>query len=150
MSMVRVNDHAEVGNKKYVDTECVLYSNGLLVTSVVSRSKHWTEGLRARVFTVLYDSQDRMLWISKLNSCRTCGGRGDWTCPSARSDVFQEQLPEVVAQKISGIDVYEYDGEGRDWREQLVTNVKNAIATGQDVYDSVSPEVKTAIAAALV
>jgi hypothetical protein len=149
MSEIRVNDHAELGNNKYVDTECVLYSSGLLVTSVASRSKHWTEGLRARVFTVLYDRQGRALWISHLNACKTCGGRGDWTCPSARSDVFQEQLPEVVALQISGIDVYEYNDEGRDWREQLVSNVKNAIATGEEIYNSVPPDVKAAIMAAL-
>lgn len=149
MSEIRGNDHAEVGNRKIINTEYVLYTNGLLVTSVKSRCKHATEGLRGRVFTVLYDPQGRALWVSSFNSCKTCGSIGDFTTPSARSDVFQEQVPGIVADQISGIDVYEFDDRGRDLRDQYVSNIKNAISTGEEIYNSLPPEVKVAIMAAL-
>jgi hypothetical protein len=149
MSEVRVHESQDVGNQNHVDVDCVLYSNGVLVTSTLSKSSHWTEALRAKVFSVLYDSAGRALWVSQFHECRTACAKGDWSCSSTKTDAFQENIPEVVALTITGIDIYEFDGDGRNWRDQWVGNVKEAIAAGKEIYDSVPPEVKAAIAAAL-
>jgi hypothetical protein len=149
MSTLRVKESATVGNDKYIEAESVLYTNGLFVTSVRSRSKHWTEGLRGRVFCVLADTQGRALWVSKFNVCKTCGGRSDLTTPSAQSDVFQETIPEAVAQVISSIDVFEFNDAGQDWRQQLAQNIKKNVEMAEGIYNSLPPEVKTAILVSL-
>lgn len=149
MSEIRVYESQDVGNDKHLDVDCVLYSNGLLVTSTTAKSSHWTEALRARVFCILFDNVGRAVWVSQFNACRTACARGDWSCSSTKKDTFQENVPEAVTATITGIDIYEFDGEGRDWRDQWVGNIRTAVEAATETYKSLPPEVGAAIIAAL-
>lgn len=129
------NKEEYVGNKKKVSTHVVLYRNGSLMTTIWSKSGHWSEGLRARCYLVLVDDQNRQQWTSKEYICTTRGSVPDLFTPSEGTDIWQESVPDPVARLTNRIDIFHSSGP----LGPPLTGVINFIRGTQEIYEEIKP-----------
>lgn len=131
--LIKYAERETVGRRKVMETTATLFRNGLLVMETLSECNHWCEGLRGRVFAICIDTQGRAIWVTKEYKCTTRGSIFDPTCPSQGKDVFQENIPEIIAQQTNALDIVQDDGPLTNWREQLKRQIKDT----REVLDEV-------------
>jgi hypothetical protein len=135
--LIKANKSGNVGNKKRMSTDAVLYKNGLLNIETSSQSKHPTEGLRGHVLVICVDDASKAIWVSKDYKCTTRGGRLDPFCASAGTNAWQEQFPEAVGQHTTSLNIVH--------SEEGLGNVRNNILQAIKTYTEISQEIATEI-----
>lgn len=137
---VRAFEAQDVGFGKRMETEAILYRDGLLAVSTFGKVDAWFTGLRGRVLVICVDSGGRSIWVSQELRCTTRCSVLDPSCASYGRDSFVEHFPAEVGAHTATIDILQADEASFvDLRQKLIEVIKAA--------EEIAPAVKAVLGA---
>jgi len=125
-----------IGWNKFVQTNAVLYRNGLLTVESTNRNRNPWGGLRCHTLVVVQDSAGRAIWVSDDLVDPTRCSLFDVSCASDGTTTHQQQFPEPVGRYATSMDVLVADGASFvDLRQQFITVIKATAEIVKEIKD---------------
>ncbi len=128
-----------IGWNKFVQTNAILYRNGLLTVESKNRNRNPWGGMRCRTLVVVQDAAGRAIWVSNEFADPTRCSLFDPSCASDGTTTHTQQFPEPVGRFALSMDVLVADEESFvDLRNQFIRIIKataDIVQEIKDVYD---------------
>jgi hypothetical protein len=125
-----------IGWNKFVQTNAILYRNGLLTVESTNRNRNPWGGLRCHTLVVVQDAAGRAIWVSNEFVDPTRCSLFDPSCASDGVTTHTQQLPEPVGRYALSMDILVSDEASFvDLREQFIRVIKATADIVQEIKD---------------
>lgn len=125
-----------IGWNKFVQTNAVLYRNGLLSVESTNRNRNPWGGLRCHTLVIVQDVAGRAIWVSDDLVDPTRCSLFDPSCASDGTTVHTQQFPEPVGRHALSMDLLVADAASFvDLRAALVGAIKATAEIVQEIKD---------------
>jgi hypothetical protein len=128
-----------IGWNKFVQTNAILYRNGLLTLESKNRNRNPWGGMRCRTLVVVQDAAGRAIWVSSEFADPTRCSLFDPSCASDGTTNHTQQFPEPVGRFALSMDLLVgEEASFVDLRNQFIRIIKataDIVQEIKDVYD---------------
>jgi len=125
-----------IGWNEFVQTNVLLYRNGLLTVESTNRNRNPWGGMRCHTLVVVQDAAGRAIWVSNDFTDPTRCSLLDHSCASDGTSVHSQQFPVPVGRYALSLDVLVADEASFvDLREQFIRIIKGTAEVAQELKD---------------
>jgi hypothetical protein len=125
-----------IGWQKFVQSNAILYRNGLLTLESTNRNRNPAGGMRCHTLVVVQDAAGRAIWVSNDFEDPTRCSLFDWSCASDGVTTHTQQFPEPVGRFALSMDILVQDEASFvDLRDQFIRVIKATAEIAQEIKD---------------